>query len=119
MEQFWASIALKIQWLLILSAMDLVLGVARAIKDGVFEWRYLAGYIPSNLLPIGGYIMVAYMAQMPIDLLPAGAEVFAPSAVYATVFLKISGSIAGHLSAFGLLTQVLSKVGVKPTGAEG
>lgn len=106
----------KLIVLLFLTLLDLLFGVILALRRGEFKWGKLVGYLDSDILPILAWLAVEGMALIPGELIPAGAELFAPQIVYATVFIAILASVAGHLSAFGLLTSSLQRVGIKPTG---
>lgn len=116
LDAFVAAVQGKLIVLLFLTLLDLLFGVILALRRGEFLWRKLLGYLDSDVFPILAWLAVEAMALIPGDLIPAGAELFAPQIVYATVFIVIMASVAGHLSAFGVLTSALQRVGVKPTG---
>ena len=119
--QLWTTIATQLYALLILTFLDLVLGVAMALVQRRFSWAYLTAYIPNNVMPILGWLAVTVIVALPAASLPSvvsqALSTISGVVVYATVFLKILASILGHLSAMGVLTHTLNKAGVKPTGA--
>lgn len=113
---FWAAVESRLFALMVLTAVDLLFGVMLAIRQGRFEWARITGYIDSNFMPTFAWLGVETLALIPGDLIPAQAELFVPQVVYATVFLKVLASVAGHFSAIGVLTSPLQRVGVAPTG---
>lgn len=106
--------------LLILMVADVLLGVVIALTHKVFSTEKLTGYISSDLLPILGWLVLRVLLLLPAETIPqsSGLPVDIAWGVYATVFLKILGSIMGSLSSIGVLTQVATILGTsraKPT----
>lgn len=112
----WQSISGQFYVLLILTAVDFVYGTILALVQKRFAWDKLTGYITSDILPILAWLVVSLVAAIPAEFIPANAAIAVPYIVYATVFLRIFASIMGHVSASGVLTNVLEKVAVKPSG---
>jgi hypothetical protein len=113
----WIEVQQKLFALLIIAALDFLLGVIIALKNGEFDWSRLTDYISSNGVPIVGWLSVEVLLRLPQELLPAGLEMVAFTAVYSTVALKLLASLLGHLSALGLLSDFLGKIKIPPTSS--
>lgn len=115
---FWNSISGFLYTLLILTAVDFVIGTVRALVQGEFDWKKLNHYLITDVIPIMIWAAIELIAAIPAKFFPNTATVAlaVPKVVYATVFLSILGSITGHAAAFGVLKEPLQKVGVRPTG---
>lgn len=103
----------QITILLLMTVLDLLLGVIVAVRAGIFKLEKLAGVLESDLLPILGWVGVVIIASIPQDLIPGDAVIYAPDAAYGLVFIKILGSILGSISSFGVGTEALTKIGVQ------
>lgn len=108
----------KLMALLVLTAVDIFFGVVLAIRQGRFQWARLADYLDTDILPALAWLAIEALALIPANMIPGQAEIFVPQIVYATVFIKILASVAGHFAALGVLTGPIQRAGVTPTGKE-
>ncbi len=99
--------------LIILTAIDFILGVVLALVHKTFSWEKLTGYIESDLLPILAWLAVEVISALPQDVVPSGAVNVVPLVVYSTVFLKITASILSHVSNMGVARGLLGRVGIE------
>lgn len=101
--------------LLIMMVIDVVLGIVIAIVGKTFTTEKLTNYIQSDLLPILGWLALRILLLLPTAYIPNSAGLPADLAwgVYATVFLKIFGSILGSISAIGILNSIAKPLGVE------
>lgn len=55
----------KITTLIILIALDFLLGIIVAIKSGTFQWNKIAGFLNTSVLcMVGGYLIVGLFAAL-------------------------------------------------------
>lgn len=117
LEAFGMAVKGKLIVVLMITLFDVFFGVILALRRGEFQWKKLAGYLDSDILPILVWLAIEALAFVPGDLLPVGVQLIAPQVVYGTVFLTIFASVAGHFSAIVPgITGALQRVGVQPTG---
>jgi hypothetical protein len=96
--------------------LDFIFGTILALRQGRFEWVKLAGYLDSDIIPALVWLAVEILALIPTNIVPQGVITYVPIAVFSTVFIKVTASLFGHFAAFGVLTNPMGKVGIKPTG---
>jgi len=99
--------------LLLLVAVDLILGVLQSLKEKTFSWSKLSQYCTTNLP-----LIVSWLAADSLRLIPeqytvlfsgalSGWQVTGLSSigtvVYATVAIGLLGSILRHLAGLGVL----------------
>jgi hypothetical protein len=113
----WGVVEGKLIVLLILTLLDLLFGILLAVRQKRFEWAKLTGYLDSDIFPILAWMAAEVIGAIPVGLIPEEGMMILPQIVYGTVFLKILASVAGHMSAIGVLTSALSRVKIVPTGA--
>lgn len=100
--------------------LDLIGGVALALKTKTFDLSKVGDFAATALLRILGWFMAEVLAFLPTALsldIPGYAETVANGfglLTFAGVFLMYVGSILGHITAFKELPGV-RKIGVKPT----
>jgi len=101
-------------WLLLVIALDLILGVTVALKQHVFKWSKLADFLANY-----GPKIIAWLGLECLDLLPpdykllAGVGEALGIGAYAVIMLSAAGSVLGHAQALGILP--VSLPGVAPT----
>lgn len=102
-------------WLLLVIALDLVLGVVTALKNKSFEWQRLADFLGDY-----GPKVVAWLALEALDFLPADFKVIGQIGsvlgigAYGLLFLSAVGSVLGHVQALGVLPD-MRRAGIPPT----
>jgi hypothetical protein len=98
------ALAVKAGWLIMVIALDLVLGVIVALKQKTFEWQKLA-----DVLGDYGPKVVGWLALEAVDLIPPEYKLFGGigsvlgTGAYALIFASALGSILGHIQAIGIL----------------
>lgn len=105
----------KAGWLGLVIAVDLILGVAVALKSKVFEWEKL-----SDILETYGTKFLIWLALEALNFLPEEYKGIAKLAenlnvvVYGLILVSAAASILGHVqSIFG--TDILRGLGVPAT----
>lgn len=113
---FWQLLP-KAEALLIVIALDLVLGVVIALKNGVFRWEKLADFLGDYGPKIVGWLAVELLALLPEEFrLLAGVQPGLAWGAFSILFLSAVASVFGHLGALGLLPNTLQRLGIPPTG---
>lgn len=82
-----------------LIAVDLVLGIAAALRNGQFDWQYVGTFYRTNVLPfLLGYGLIYGIAQGGVGVLlgPLWGEICATVGVGPAI-LNLGASIAAHL----------------------
>jgi hypothetical protein len=102
----------KLFTLLVLMFMDLLFGVIVALVKKEFKWDYLTNYLVTGFLPIAAWLAIGLLGFIPDQYIPASVTMVAEVTVYATVFLKLLASFLASMSALGVLTAPLGKIGV-------
>jgi hypothetical protein len=112
--QFIKSLLTRGGWLLLVIALDLVLGVTVALKQHVFKWSKLADFLADY-----GPKMIAWLGLECLGLLPPDLKLIAGIGdalgvgAYALILLSAAASVLGHAQALGILP--VSLPGVSPT----
>ena len=111
LEQVWAAVVrffhdTRLYLVLVLIGLDLVMGIASAIKRGVFQWDFVAQFYQTMVLPyVIGYLAL-YVA---FALVPEGLDGILGqglvSAAFAAIALNLAGSIFRNLQALGLKSE--------------
>ena len=114
LTSFIKSLLTRGGWLLLVIAIDLVLGVTVALKQHVFKWSKLADFLASYGPKIIAWIGLECLGLLPEDLkLLAGIGEALGIGAYAVILLSAAGSVLGHARALGILPVDLP--GVQPT----
>lgn len=87
--------------------LDVVLGVAEAVREKVFDWRMLADFYQTMVLPyVLAFVALVVAAQLiAVDLLGPMGYLVGDGALWTSwlaIVLSIGGSIVGHLKALGI-----------------
>lgn len=101
----------KVHIALILVLVDLVLGVAVAVKLGTFRLSYLSDFLRNDILGK----LVPYFVFYVLALIAGGTDIVIPGfdfgflagTAYVTLVAAMSGSIIASLRAFGMPSQPL------------
>jgi hypothetical protein len=111
---FVQSLLTRGGWLLLVIAIDLVLGVTVALKQHIFKWSKLADFLASYGPKIIAWIGLECLGLLPEDLkLLAGVGEALGIGAYAVILLSAAGSVLGHARALGILPVDIP--GVQPT----
>jgi len=111
---FIQSLLTRGGWLLLVIALDLVLGVTVALKQHVFKWSRLADFLASYGPKIIAWLGLECLGLLPSDLkVLAGVGEALGIGAYAVIILSAAGSVLGHARALGILPVGLP--GVQPT----
>jgi hypothetical protein len=108
----YAAISTQLFAVLILTAVDFVLGVTLALVSKSFKWDKLTSYISSDLVPILAWLALEVVSAIPAEAMPSGILNGLSVAVYGTVSLRILASILGSIASTGILTNQLNRLGV-------
>lgn len=102
-------------WLGLVIALDLILGVAVALKSRTFEWQKLANFLETYGIKILGWLAVEALNFLPDEYKQIGNVVgIVGAGVYGLLFLSAAASVVGHVQAiFG--ASFLSRAGLPPT----
>lgn len=105
----------RLYLVLVLIGLDLVMGIAAAIKVGLFQWDMVAQFYRTMVVPyIIGYLAL-YVA---FALVPGGLDGILGQGLVTTAFAAIAanlaGSIWGNLQALGFARQADEVVGLAP-----
>lgn len=96
--------------LLALIAANLILSIVAALAKGVFTFRKLADFIPTRVMPLFGYLVVAALADI-VD----GWDAVAIAIYAGLAALYTAGILAGLKSLTGLkIPDVISEKDRKP-----
>ena len=87
----------QIQWILILIAVDVVLGIIAALMKKNFRLGKLAGFM---VKPVLGYVLGFAVLEMVAQALPSLAMLV--SVAYILILLALIGSILQNLGKMGL-----------------
>lgn len=108
-------ILVKAGWLGLVVIIDLVLGIAVALKSHTFEWKKV-----SNVIETYGLKFLVWVSLEALNFLPEEYKGIAKLAeninigVYGLIMVSAAASILGHVqSVFG--TEFLRGFGVPPT----
>lgn len=113
-EEFVAVIVGKGQWLGLLMVIDVVLGVAIALKNKEFEWQKLSKFLVDYGLRTMGWVFAEAIALMPetiIKLQPGFAPLIGDG-IFIVVMTFPASSILKSMKEIGILPEFLQKVGV-------
>lgn len=114
--EFLQPIAVKAAWLALVIALDLILGVIIALKQGRFEWQKLADFLGDY-----GPKVIGWLALEALDFLPSeykllgGIENVLGTGAYGLLFVSAVASILGHVQSIGVLPN-LKNAGLPATG---
>ena len=87
----------QVQWILILVAIDVVLGIVAALIKKDFRLGKLAGFMKKGVL---GYVLGFAVLEMVAQALPS--LVLIVSVAYVLILLALVGSILSNLGKMGL-----------------
>ena len=87
----------QVQWILILVAVDVVLGIVAALIKKDFRLGKLAGFMKKGVL---GYVLGFAVLEMVAQALPS--LVLIVSVAYVLILLALVGSILSNLGKMGL-----------------
>jgi len=87
----------QVQWILILVAIDVVLGIVAALIKKDFRLGKLAGFMKKGVL---GYVLGFAVFEMVAQALPS--LVLIVSVAYVLILLALVGSILSNLGKMGL-----------------
>jgi len=87
----------QIQWILILVAIDVILGIVAALIKKDFRLGKLAGFMKKGIL---GYVLGFAVLEMVAQALPS--LVLIVSVAYVLIILALVGSILSNLGKMGL-----------------
>jgi len=87
----------QVQWILILVAVDVVLGIVAALIKKDFRLGKLAGFMKKGVL---GYVLGFAVLEMVAQALPS--LVLIVSVAYILIILALVGSILSNLGKMGL-----------------
>ena len=87
----------QIQWILILIAVDVVLGIIAALMKKNFRLGKLAGFM---VKPVLGYILGFAVLEMAAQALPSLVAIV--QVAYILIILALVGSILNNLEKMGL-----------------
>jgi hypothetical protein len=114
---FIQSLLTRGGWLLLVIAIDLVLGVTVALKQHVFKWSKLADFLADYGPKVIAWLGLECLGLLPPDLkLIAGIGDALGIGAYAIVLISAVASILGHAQALGIIPVNLP--GVAPTHKE-
>jgi hypothetical protein len=114
LTEFIQSLLTRGGWLLLVIALDLVLGVTVALKQHVFKWSKLADFLASYGPKVIAWLGLECLSLLPPDLkLIAGIGDALGVGAYALILLSAAASVLGHAQALGILP--VSLPGVSPT----
>ena len=94
----------QIQWILILIAIDVVLGIIAALMKKDFRLGKLANFM---VKPVLGYILGFAVLEMVAQALPS--LVFVVTVAFILIILALAGSILNNLGKMGLALPVYLK----------
>lgn len=104
----WTALYPRILILVIVMAIDFLLGVIVALVSHEFDWQKLDHYLTSDFLPILGWVVSVLLVCLPVAFLPEGKPVpIFSDVIYGTVFLTMLGSVLQTLAKIGVLTKPL------------
>lgn len=116
-ETDWSAIVAlvypRLMWLSILTLMDVLFGVAVALKEHKFSLEKLGSFVYTDVVPVLIWVAVAVLSSMPTEFVPGGINLSLDYVVYAGVFIKIIASLLESFAAFGVLVKPLGKLGVR------
>lgn len=120
LDAFWGGVQSGLVWLISLTLIDLVLGSYLAFRQGRFDLSKLPGFVDSDIVPILIWLATEIFPFLPQEVIPSDASYLTglSKVVFTAVFVKISASVLSHLSAFGVFSDIVKVVGVKPTGSD-
>lgn len=104
----WLALYPRILVLVIVMAIDFLLGVIVALIMHEFDWQKLNHYLTSDFLPILGWIAAVLLVCLPVAFLPEGKPVpIFSDVIYGTVFFTMLASVLQTLAKIGVLTKPL------------
>jgi hypothetical protein len=115
----------QIMMVLGLIAAQVILGIAVALKNKVFEWQNLANFFETIVLPkILGWLACAILARFVLpSYLPTSLSAIGPGielVAFGAVVLALAGAILANLQALEILpagiSNVLTSIGVPSKG---
>jgi hypothetical protein len=118
------SLVPKFEALVLVVLLDTILGVAVAVKEGLFDWSKIGGFLKTYGLMAVGWLCAEALALIPSEFIPIGGNLLqqiSGQVAFAALFLSALGSIAGHLIALGVVPgsvkELLSRLGVRGTNS--
>lgn len=112
----WIALYPRILILVIVMAIDFLLGTIVALVMHEFDWQKLDHYLISDFLPILGWVVSVLLVCLPVAFLPEGKPVPVFSdVIYGTVFLTMLGSVLQTLAKIGVLTKPLEALHIPYT----
>lgn len=97
----------RVRAIVALIALDVLLGIAAALKSGEFDWQKIARFYQSNVVPyVLGYLAFYLAAKVIIDPTVLGdwADIVGESAItvaWAAILASLGNSILGHIKKLG------------------
>jgi hypothetical protein len=100
----------QLRTILALIGADLIAGVGAAVKSKVFEWRRLADFYGSNVVPLTlGYLAVWLVAKFAVvDLLGDYGAIASDGFIWAAwlaIVASLVGSIVANLKTIGTVKE--------------
>jgi phosphatidylglycerophosphate synthase len=96
---FWGEVSPKLLTLFGLILLDVLMGIARAVHQGQFEWKKVGQFYKSMVLPyIIGWLAVSLTIWMiSLEMLPAEVSVWLNPALLWTTWLVVAATIGGSI----------------------
>lgn len=112
----WIALYPRILILVIVMAIDFLLGVIVALVMHEFDWQKLDHFLTSDFLPILGWIAAVLLVCLPVAFLPEGKPVpIFSDVIYGTVFFTMLASVLQSLAKIGVLTKPLEALHIPYT----
>jgi len=110
------AIVPQLLFLLVLTIGQVLLGIAVALKNKLFEWQKVGEFFGTIIIPrvIGWFVVVMLILLIPKTYLPESISNIGQSGAFLFVVGSFLGSIVANLRALGFLAEnaTLDKVGL-------
>lgn len=96
---FWGEVSPKLLTLFGLILLDVLMGIARAVRQGQFEWKKVGQFYKSMVLPyIIGWLAVSLTIWMiSLEMLPAEVSEWLNPALLWGTWLVVAATIGGSI----------------------
>jgi len=119
LNALFLTILPRMEWLVIAIILDLILGIAVALKMHEFQWQLVADFLESYGLKALGWLTLEVLAIFPKEL--TGGIILEGAAwiAYIAIVASVLGSILGHIEMVGIVQKkigfLMERLGLPPT----
>lgn len=119
LNALFLTILPRMEWLVIAIVLDLILGIAVALKMHEFQWQLVADFLESYGLKVLGWLTLEVLAIFPKEL--TGGIILEGAAwiAYIAIVASVLGSILGHIEMVGVVQKkfgfLMERLGLPPT----